>query len=186
MQDDLFTQTRTVETPTGTFLIRPIRPGDEYELLLFFRDRLSPRSQYLFCPHDPKDPERCMRQFGEQIRRHRQKQDLAYLVEWEGAVVGYCYLSGVDRIDGQPPSLGIGLADELHGLGLGGVMMDRLLAGARALGLAAVELTHEATNERAARLYMSRGFVYTGEEEYSGPDGSRIERVMRWIAGPDP
>jgi hypothetical protein len=32
------------------------------------------------------------------------------------------------------------------------------------------------TNERAGRLYQSRGFVYTGEEHRSGV---RIERVMR-------
>ena len=62
---------------------------------------------------------------------------------------------------------------------VGGVMLDHLLDGARALGLPVVELTHESSNERAARLYQSRGFVYTGEEEVSD-GGARVERRMRW------
>ena len=66
-------------------------------------------------------------------------------------------------------------------LGLGGAMLDHLLDGARDLGLREVELTHESTNERAGRLYASRGFVYTGEEEVSSNTG-RVERVMRWNA----
>jgi RimJ/RimL family protein N-acetyltransferase len=181
MPTDPFTRTWTLETAAGSFLFRPIRPGDEAELLAFFRDRLSPRSQYLFCPHDPSQPDRCLEQFGERIRRHAARQDLVFVVEHRGAVVGYFYLAGLDRSDGHAPTLGIGLADALQGQGLGGAMMDHLLDAARALGLPAVELTHESTNERAARLYLSRGFVYTGEEEVSG-DGGRVERVMRWSA----
>jgi ribosomal protein S18 acetylase RimI-like enzyme len=68
---------------------------------------------------------------------------------------------------------------------MGGAMMDHLLAAARALRLDAVRLTHESTNERAGRLYLSRGFAYTGEEERSGPDGARFERVMRWASAAD-
>ena len=180
MPTNPFSRTRTLETAAGPLLFRPIRPGDEPELLAFFRDRLSPRSQYLFCPHDPSQPDRCLEQFGERIRRHGARQDMAFVLDHRGAIVGYFYLAGLDRADGRPPTLGIGLADTLHGQGLGGAMMDHLLEAARALGLSAVELTHESTNERAARLYLSRGFAYTGADERSGPDGARVERVMRW------
>jgi RimJ/RimL family protein N-acetyltransferase len=180
MSTDPFTLTRRLEIAGGQLLLRPIRPGDEPELLAFFRDRLSPRSQYLFCPHDPAQPERCLAQFAERIRRHAERRDLAFVIEQEGVIAGYCYLSGLDRPEGRPPTLGIGLADALHGRGLGAAMMDHLLAAARALGLTSIELTHEAGNERAQRLYLSRGFVYTGEEERSGPEDARIERVMRW------
>jgi RimJ/RimL family protein N-acetyltransferase len=180
MSTDPFTHTRTLETAAGQLLLRPIRPGDEPELLAFFRDRLSPRSQYLFCPHDPAQPDRCLAQFAERVRRHAERRDLAFVVEQEGAIVGYFYLSGLDRPDSRPPTLGIGLADALQGQRLGGAMMDHLLAAARALGLRSIELTHESTNDRAGRLYLSHGFAYTGEEERSGPDGARVERVMRW------
>src|SRR5207237_1076656 len=50
VENDPFHRTRTLETAVGTLLLRPIRPGDEPELLALFRDRLSPRSLYLFCP----------------------------------------------------------------------------------------------------------------------------------------
>lgn len=183
MAADPFTHEQAVATTAGPVLFRPIRPGDEPELLAFFRDRLSPRSRYLFCPHDPSRPEECLAQFAERIRRHGERRDLAYVVEQHGAMVGYFYLTGLDRADGRPPTLGIGLADSLHGHGLGGAMMDHLLDAARALNLPAVQLTHEATNERAGRLYMSCGFAYTGEEERSGSDGARVERVMRWSSG---
>jgi RimJ/RimL family protein N-acetyltransferase len=177
---DPFEACRTVASALGVLLFRPIRPGDEPELLAFFRDRLSPRSQYLFCPHDPSQPVRCLEQFTERIRRHVERRDIAFVVDRESRVLGYFYLAGIDRTDTQPPTLGIGLADELHGHGLGGAMMDHLLASARTLGVRQIELTHESANERAGRLYRSRGFVYTGEEERSGPDDSRVERVMRW------
>jgi RimJ/RimL family protein N-acetyltransferase len=177
---DPFRARRTVHTRVGPILFRPIGAGDEPELLAFFRDRLSPRSQYLFCPHDPSQPERCLQQFADRIRRHGERQDIAFVVEKQGSILGYFYLAGIDRPEGEPPTLGIGLADALQGHHLGGAMMDHLLACAQALGLRRIELTHEATNERAGRLYLSRGFVYTGEEERSGPGGARVERVMQW------
>jgi RimJ/RimL family protein N-acetyltransferase len=179
MPTDSFSRTQTLNTAAGPVLFRPIQPGDEPELLAFFRDRLSPHSQYLFCPHDPSQPDRCLQQFDERIRRHAARQDLAFVAEQHRTIVGYFYVAGVDRSDGRPPTLGIGLADTLQGQGIGGAMMDHLLAGARALDLSAIQLTHESTNDRAGRLYQSRGFVYTGEEEVSG-DGGRVERVMRW------
>jgi RimJ/RimL family protein N-acetyltransferase len=184
MPTDPFIRTRTLKTAAGPVLFRPIQPGDEPELLAFFRDRLSPRSQYLFCPHDPSQPDRCLYQFDERIRRHAARQDLAFVVEQDRKIVGYFYVAGLDRSDGRPPTLGIGVADALQGQGIGGAMLDHLLASAHELGLPAVELTHESTNAGAARLYLSRGFVYTGEEEVSG-DGARIERVMRWAPADD-
>jgi RimJ/RimL family protein N-acetyltransferase len=179
-QADPFCRTQWLDTPAGRLSLRPIRPGDEPELLTFFRDRLSPRSKYLFCPHDPSNSDRCLKQFAERIHRHASRQDLAYVAERGGEVVGYFYLAGLDRADGRPPTLGIGLADALHGHGVGGGMMDLLLDSARVLHLPTIELTHESTNDRAGRLYQSRGFDYTGAEEISA-DGARVERVMCWV-----
>ena len=101
MPTDPFQQTRTLSTAAGPLLFRPIRPGDEAELLAFFRDRLSPRSQYLFCPHDPSNPQRCLEQFAERIRRHGERRDLGFVVERDGAVLGYFFLYWLDRTDGQ-------------------------------------------------------------------------------------
>jgi RimJ/RimL family protein N-acetyltransferase len=179
-----FDDTMELEAPCGRLQFRPVRAGDEEGLLAFFRDGLSPRSQYLFCPHDPLEPERCLVEFGERIRRHAEHRDLTLVVEREGVIAGYFFLWRLDRSDGKPPTLGIGLADALHGQGIGAAMMDCLIDRARALGLPAIKLTHESTNERASRLYQSRCFVYTGEEQHSGPDGARIERAMRLDLAP--
>jgi RimJ/RimL family protein N-acetyltransferase len=160
------------------FLFRPVRPGDEAELLAFFRDRLSPRSRYFFCPHDPSRPEACLPEFGERIRRHAERRDLTLVVERGDEIVGYFFLWWLDRTDGRPPTLGIGLADALHGRGVGPAMMDHLIERARALDLPAIKLTHEATNERAARLYRSRGFLYTGREYRDDSGSPRVEREM--------
>src|SRR5438270_8448287 len=108
MPTNPFSRTRTLETAAGPLLFRPIRPGDEPELLAFFRDRLSSRSQYLFCPHNPLDPERCLQQFAERIRRHAERRDLAFVVDRGGAVVGYYYIAPLDQLNGRPPTLGIG------------------------------------------------------------------------------
>jgi RimJ/RimL family protein N-acetyltransferase len=162
-----------------SLLFRPVRLGDEAELLAFFRDRLSERSQYFFCCHDPSQPEECLAEFGERIRRHGERRDLTLVVEQEGAIVGYFFLWGLDRTDGRPPTLGIGLADRLHGSGVGPAMLDHLIERGRALGLTAIELTHESTNTRAARLYLSRGFTYTGRDHQWDPESPRIEREMR-------
>ncbi|MBI3911246.1 MAG: GNAT family N-acetyltransferase [Armatimonadetes bacterium] len=176
---DPFTHTQEIEVCGRRLRFRPVRPGDEEALLAFIRERLSRRSQYLFRPHNPDDPEGCRREFAGRIARHGERHDLTLVVEQDGAVVGYCFLWGLDQGREGIPTLGIGLADALHGLGVGGAMMDDLIARARALGLRAIELTHESTNHRAARLYRSRGFVYTGEERPCGPDSARVERVMR-------
>src|SRR5262245_47681255 len=101
VSSDPFGAARTVATALGPVLFRPIRSGDEPELLAFFRDRLSPRSQYLFCPHDPSQPERCVEQFTERIRRHAEHQDIAFVVETNGALLGYFYLAGIDQTDSQ-------------------------------------------------------------------------------------
>ena len=82
---DPFETTRRVDIVSGPVLLRPIRPGDEPALLAFFRDRLSPRSQYLFCPHDPSNAQRCLEQFAERIRRHGERCDRS---SGDGCAVG--------------------------------------------------------------------------------------------------
>src|SRR5207302_4063118 len=97
MPTNPFSRTRTLETAAGPVLFRPIQPGDEPELLAFFRDRLSARSQYLFCPHDPSQPDRCLKQFDERIRRHAARQDMAFVAEQDRTIVGYFYVAALDR-----------------------------------------------------------------------------------------
>lgn len=58
--------------------------------------------------------------------------------------------------------LGMNLAADSRGRGLGGHLLDALLDAARALGAHKVELQVWPHNEPALRLYLSRGFVVEG------------------------
>src|SRR5205807_2580366 len=109
--------------PAGPALLRPIWHGEGEELRPAFRHRLSPRSRYLFAPHDTSKPEQCLAEFAERIRLHQERKRLAYVVEQDGAIVGYFYLTRLNQTEGRPPLLGIGLADALHGKGIGGAML---------------------------------------------------------------
>jgi RimJ/RimL family protein N-acetyltransferase len=174
-------------TPVGALLLRPIRPGDEADLLAFHLERLSEVSRDFFRPHDTAHPEVCLQQFTDRIRRHAAHQDLSFVVEKDGVIVGYCFLWRLDRDDGKFPMLGIALADALHGQRIGGAMMDCLIDRARRAGLSGIYLTHSHRNVRAGRLYESRGFFYTGHEYTERTwSGEHIEREMHLLLDPHP
>lgn len=81
-------------------------------------------------------------------------------------IVGWAFLQALER---PAPSLGIGLAEAYCGQGWGSQLMDLLIARARQLEKQEIELTVVQTNERAQRLYESRGFARTGM--WTGGDG---------------
>jgi RimJ/RimL family protein N-acetyltransferase len=58
--------------------------------------------------------------------------------------------------------LGMSLAADARGRGVGGQLLDALLDAARDLGAHKVELQVWPHNEPALRLYLSRGFVVEG------------------------
>ncbi len=58
--------------------------------------------------------------------------------------------------------LGMNLAADWRGRGVGGLLLDALLAAARALGAHKAELQVWPHNEPALRLYLSRGFAVEG------------------------
>ncbi len=58
--------------------------------------------------------------------------------------------------------LGMSLAADARGRGLGGQLLDELMVGAGELGAHKVELQVWPHNEPAIRLYLSRGFVVEG------------------------
>jgi RimJ/RimL family protein N-acetyltransferase len=179
---DPFVDTTELMTPAGPLLLRPLRLGDEADLLAFHLERLSDRSRDFFRPHDTARPDVCLQQFADRIRRHAAHEDLSLVVEQDGAIVGYCFLWRLDRDDGRFPMLGIAVADALHGRGVGAAMMDALIDRARRIGLPGIYLTHSHRNERAGRLYQSRGFTYTGHEyrEHTW-SGEHIEREMQLV-----
>ncbi len=144
--------------------IRRLTPQDA-ETLARFYNGLSEESKRTFRPLGPKTtPEICR----EVARANRpeadEKFDLIALAE--GEIIGWCFLWDLKSPE---PTFGLAVADAYQGKGLGSTLMDRVMAEARARGLATVILTVVTDNERAWRLYQKRGFVRYGT--FLGDDG---------------
>jgi len=143
------------EAPT----IRRLAPEDAGALYRFYNG-LSPHSKRLFRPLGPQtDEERC-RLIAE---ANRPASDTKYdLVARRGPlVVGWAFLWHDATKPGEA-SLGLGVADDAQGAGLGSALLDALLDAAPARGLRRIRLTVVQDNTVAQRLYASRGFVCTG------------------------
>jgi GNAT superfamily N-acetyltransferase len=65
------------------------------------------------------------------------------------------------------------VAPERWGEGIGGALMDGLLAEARRRGYSRIRLWTHADNERSHRLYHSRGFFPTGRTEHGEGEWAR-------------
>lgn len=186
MQDPYAYQ-KVWETPHGPLTIRPIVPGDEAELLRFFRDRLSAQSNHFICLYVDRTDDEALAVMREQIAAHARREALVFVACRQAEIVGYFFLSRLNAPDGAPPSLGISLADALHGCGIGSRFMDLLIESARALACRAIVLTHYPQNTRAAALYQRKGFRYTGETvTWQRSDGPRTEPRMILTLEPRP
>ncbi|MBI2298144.1 MAG: GNAT family N-acetyltransferase [Armatimonadetes bacterium] len=181
---DPFDHREPWETPHGELLIEPARAGDETELLRLFRERLSFQSSYFLCLHHYHTDEQALAALRDRLAAHARREALVYVARQGAEVVGYFFLVRLQSPDGLPSSLGIGLADRLHGAWIGGRFMDLLIEAAREMGHREIVLTHHPDNRRAAALYRRKGFEYTGEgSEWMSPDGLRREPRMRLELG---
>jgi ribosomal protein S18 acetylase RimI-like enzyme len=115
----------------------------------------------------PASPQREAR-----IRGQMRKPD-AFLViaEDAGTVVGMALaMQGLANDGAGPPVPGlcfvgmVFVAPDRWGEGIGGRVVDALLAEAWSRGYDRAQLWTHANNERAQRLYESRGFRWTGRE----------------------
>ncbi len=172
-------------TPHGPLEVGGIREGDEHELLRFFRERLGERSNFYLALHLEHTDEEALEAMRQRIAGHVARTGLVYVARLDGQLVGYFFLANFAPVGENTPSLGIGLADSLHGLGIASRFMDRLITAATEAGHTAITLIHHPENQPAARLYQRKGFRYTGEtSQRMMRDGSeRVELCMRWEAG---
>lgn len=77
----------------------------------------------------------------------------------DSAAVGYVW---IER-EGDVPTLGICVRDGWQEAGVGRVLMNRIIAEARALGKKGIQLTVMKDNARGIALYQSVGFVIDGD-----------------------
>ena len=121
-----------------------------------------------------------------QVRRALQEPGAFLLVADEaGRVVGMGLAVQTRSDDGAgPPVPGdcfvslIYIAPDRWGEGLGGKVVDAVLAEARAQGYGRVQLWTQADNVRAQRLYESRDFRRSGREALD-PHGAVIVQYAR-------
>jgi RimJ/RimL family protein N-acetyltransferase len=80
--------------------------------------------------------------------------------------------------------LGMSLAAAARGRGLGGQLLDALLDAGRELGAHKAELQVWPHNERAVRLYLSRGFVVEGRirAHYRRASGQVWDAILMGLA----
>ena len=71
---------------------------------------------------------------------------------------------GYGFVSESVPEIGMGIAAGHRGEGLGGTLLDALIAAARERGIAGLSLSVEDGNTRARRLYEGRHFVVVGRE----------------------
>lgn len=76
--------------------------------------------------------------------------------------------------------LGMALAADARGRGVGGLLLDGLVDASRALGAHKVDLQVWPHNEPAIRLYLSRGFVVEGRirAHYRRSDGELWDAIL--------
>ncbi|MGD0090117.1 MAG: GNAT family N-acetyltransferase [Planctomycetota bacterium] len=147
----------------ASFLFRRMRPADA-EALAAFYNGLSKASIRTFRPLGTETaPGTCLKL----ALDNGIEKDVRYdLLALDGPrIVGWCFLWDLDT---DKPMFGLGIADDHHGRGLGGTLMDRVLQAARDRRLPQVFLTVVKDNAVAWRLYEKRGFARY--DEYVGKD----------------
>ena len=131
--------------------------ADDADLVENYFGRLSEQTVAFFHPH-PFD-----RANAERVAATTAAPNLRIVAVFEGRIVGYAYFE--PSRNSEMPTLGIGVSDDFHGKRLGGALMDALAGGAKERGWPGLRLTVFKDNERALRLYLSRGYKIIGDHK---------------------
>jgi ribosomal protein S18 acetylase RimI-like enzyme len=99
-----------------------------------------------------------------------------------GEVVGWCDVTPKSGpVDARIGVLGMGLLPQCRHQGIGGRLMARALAAARAFGFTRVELTVYRSNANAIRLYEKAGFVIKAVQPAPAP-GDEVDKTLLVMA----
>ena len=150
------------------FTIRALCRDDAALMVAFARTGLSAKSRELFAPFDWMGTDEALAmEFGASIINSTTRTDLHLIALVGGGdaagsaavVVAHAFLWSVA---GAIPELGIAVADEWHGRGLGSSLLLVLEAHAREMNKAALELTTMTSNETAFNAYVAAGYELLG------------------------
>ena len=102
--------------------------------------------------------------------------DLGVVAEYERRAIGAAWIRRFDGNDLEPvddpsiPVMAIGIESDHRSVGIGGLLLDGLIASARLANVEVIALTTNVWNEAALRLYARRGF----EESSRGDKAVRM------------
>jgi RimJ/RimL family protein N-acetyltransferase len=137
------------------FHVREAKPGDAEGVLRLFEAVASERQHILSEP--PIDRERRAKQFRETIESDEAQ---VFVAEGDGEVVGE--LTVFRRTSSGPGTIGMGVAADWRGQGVGTALMEACVEWARKSGVHKLSLEVFPWNEPAIALYRKFGFVEEG------------------------
>jgi len=148
----------------GGFVFRNVKSGDE-AILRSFRDRLSEDAREMFCPYPWDNENKLPDALKNAVTNATRGADAAYLILTDnGMPVAHFFLW---KAGGNPhskkfgiemPELGVAVADEYQGLGLGHFSVRILQEVAHFLNLDGIELTTALSNDAGWNTYLKTGF----------------------------
>lgn len=136
---------------------RSIHPDYADALGRFFQRLVTAGTDRYFHPH-PLTAEEAA------LRCNYNGKDIYYLLVESDEVSGYGMLRGWDE-GFETPSLGIAIAPDARGRGLGRHLMEALHKAARERGARQIRLKVYSDNNRAVALYNSLGYKFLGEQD---------------------
>jgi len=109
----------------------------------------------------------------------RQRGMVQYVAAADSRIVGWCdILPNTWEGFRHTGRLGMGIAPEFRGKGIGRRLMDATIDGAREAGLARIGLEVFSSNTNAIRLYERYGFEYEGLHRRGRIIDGRVEDVI--------
>ncbi len=150
--------------PIDAESLRPLAGGDAAALAAFYNG-LTPASIRTFRPLGYATSLKiCRKIVRGNLESPRKRYDL---VGWrDTTIVGWAFIADLDK---DQPYLGIAIADDTQGKGLGKTLIACVLGWARANGVEKVYLTVVTDNQRAINLYVKHGFE-TYDEKFNERD----------------
>jgi ribosomal protein S18 acetylase RimI-like enzyme len=124
---------------------------DDGEALGAMLERCSQQTYYFFHPYP------LTRESG--LKAAADESIICFVAFAEDSAVGYAWMSS----ESDEPSLGVCVCDDWQGLGIGRILLGRLIEEAKRQRKKRMQLTVMKDNARAIALYHSIGFVIDGD-----------------------
>ena len=152
-------------------LIRPVRAGDESAERSFF-DRLSGETRQLRFLRLVSAVNEQLIHFFTHVDYDRH---MAFVCEYQGRLVGEArYLANADA---RSCEFGVVIADDWHGSGIAGLLMEALIAAAQARGFETMEGL--VLPENAVMLAFARDLGFEAQAEAREPAMVRVVKRLR-------